>query len=261
MDFFKFMFGFGIENSFDETFFTSPAVWICVGSIVLVLAILAVICLSNRKNTYNVMALAFAAVCIGSSFGLSYWAPIQMPQGGSVTIASMLPICLYAYIFGFKRGLLVGIIYSLLQIIQKPYIYNFTQTLLDYILAFSTISLSGLAPLLAKKIKNHGKVGAFFARFDFSISLVFVGLTRFIFHVLAGVIFFNTWAPAGQAPLVYSMAYNSFVFVDIAICIVPAVLLQLSSYFMNYVTQIRQRVTSRDKAMEKAETKENLTTI
>ena len=47
------------------------------------------------------------------------------------------------------------------------------------------------------------------------------GLGRFICHVLSGVVFFAEYAEgSGLSPMVYSLSYNSFVFVDIAICLV-----------------------------------------
>ena len=39
-------------------------------------------------------------------------------------------------------------------------------------------------------------------------------------HVLSGVVFFAEYAEgSGLSPLMYSLSYNSFVFVDLAICL------------------------------------------
>ena len=47
------------------------------------------------------------------------------------------------------------------------------------------------------------------------------GVGRFVCHVLSGVVFFAEYAEGtGMSPLVYSVSYNSFVFVDLAICAV-----------------------------------------
>ena len=51
--------------------------------------------------------------------------------------------------------------------------------------------------------------------------MAFVGIARFVCHVLSGVVFFAEYAEgSGLSPLVYSLSYNSFVFVDLAICLV-----------------------------------------
>ncbi|MBR2384770.1 MAG: energy-coupled thiamine transporter ThiT, partial [Clostridia bacterium] len=70
-------------------------------------------------------------MCVALSFALSYIKLFEMPQGGSVTLFSMLPIMLFSYIYGMKKGLLVGVIYGLLQAVQDPYIIHPAQFLLD----------------------------------------------------------------------------------------------------------------------------------
>lgn len=277
MEFIRFIFGINMDTDYGESFLSGPGIWISVVVIALVLSLLAAICLSNRKNVYNVMSLAFAAICLAASFGLSYWQPVQLPQGGGITICSMLPICLYAYIFGFRRGLLAGFVYSMLQIIQKPIILNLVQTLLDYTLAFSCIAISGLAPAFSKRLKKRitadsrtettdlqkksgnlftssgSAVCAFLSKFDFSVSLIFVASIRYLCHVLSGIIYFGAYAGAGYSAIGWSFLYNLFVFADIAICIVPAVLLQLSPQFMRYVTRVRLSLTQREKIERQVE--------
>ena len=51
---------------------------------------------------------------------------------------------------------------------------------------------------------------------------------RFVCHVISGVFAFAAYTPAGQTPLLYSIGYNSFVFVDIAIAVVVGVALMCS---------------------------------
>ena len=48
-----------------------------------------------------------------------------------------------------------------------------------------------------------------------------VGIVRFVCHTVSGVVFFASYAEGtGLSPLVYSLSYNSFVFVDLAIDLV-----------------------------------------
>ena len=54
---------------------------------------------------------------------------------------------------------------------------------------------------------------------------------RFLSHVLSGVFAFSTYA--GELnPWIYSLGYNSFVFIDIAIAIVAGVLVFSSKTFL-----------------------------
>ena len=66
----------------------------------------------------NTKRLVYGALCIALSFALSYVKLFSMPMGGSITLCSMLPLMLYAYRFGTPAGLLAGLAYGLLQLIQ-----------------------------------------------------------------------------------------------------------------------------------------------
>ena len=145
--------------------------WILLG----VLIVLAVVLMlfARKKQQWNAKMLASAAICIALSFVLSYIRLFKLPQGGSVTPASLLPIIAFAYAYGAVPGLLVGFAYGLLQMIQDPYIVGVVQALLDYPLAFGCIALAGIARklpdtygwlvgvLLAVKLGYKGTPGKF----------------------------------------------------------------------------------------------------
>ena len=59
---------------------------------------------------------------------------------------------------------------------------------------------------------------------SFGFGVAFVGTFRFIAHVLSGVFAFEAYAQ-GQNALVYSLVYNLYVFVDIAIVLALGVAL------------------------------------
>ena len=71
------------------------------------------------KNT-NVRMLVEAGVMIALAQVLSYVVIYQMPQGGSVTAGSMVPILLFAVRWGTAQGLLAGAVYGILQFILGP---------------------------------------------------------------------------------------------------------------------------------------------
>ena len=187
---------------------------------------LLIFSLTWKKNKFTTKDLALAAVCIGMSFALSYIKFWPMPQGGSITAASMLPIMLFAYIVGFRKGLIAGIAYGFLQIIQDPQVYHPVQVLLDYIMGFGAVCLAGVF----KNIKE-------LKYFDFLLGIAVVGVTRFLCSLISGVVFFAEYA-GGQNVWIYSATYNSVLLIDIAICLAVAVLMQFSPHFrkfMNYM--------------------------
>ncbi len=195
--------------------------------LVVALASLAFILDANGGET-NTKSIALAGVCIAMSFGLSYVKIFEMPQGGAITLFSLLPIMIYSFIYGTKKGVLICLIYGVLQAVQDPFIIHPAQFALDYPIAFAGIGLSGMLASV-KGLKNKPQVA-------FLIGGIIASLFRFISHVLSGVFAFSAYAE-GANPWVYSLGYNSFVFIDIAITLVAGVILFSSKAFVRELTK------------------------
>lgn len=181
--------------------------WLALGLIVLFGTVLVLVA---PKVKWNARMLAYAALCIAISFVLSYIRLFRMPQGGSITPASMLPVMMFAYAFGFGPGLICSLAYGVLQMFQDMYIVGWMQATLDYVLAFG-----GLAIVALFRKWN--------SPLNFSVGVIAAGLLRVLCHVLSGVVYFAEYAPEGMNPLVYSLVYNlTSVGVDALICAVIA---------------------------------------
>lgn len=179
--------------------------WIALG---LIVAFGVVLMCFTTKVKWNAKMLAYAALCIAISFVLSYIRLLKMPQGGSITPASMLPIMMFAYAFGFGPGLICSMAYGVLQMFQDMYIVGWVQATLDYVLAFGSLALVAL-------------FRSWKSPFNFSVGVIVAGIVRVFFHVLSGVVYFAEYAPEGMDPLVYSLVYNlSSAGVDALICAV-----------------------------------------
>ena len=87
-------------------------------------AIALSILFDKNKFEFNSKIIARAGISIALSFILSYVALFKMPQGGTVTLASLLPLMLFAYAYGMKRGLVFGLVYGFLQSLQDPFIIH-----------------------------------------------------------------------------------------------------------------------------------------
>ena len=180
--------------------------WILLAVLAACAAVLFGIARARRQWTARM--LANAAICMALAFVLSYVRLFRLPQGGSVTAASLLPIIAFAYGYGLGPGLAVGVAYGFLQMIQDPWIVSPVQAALDYPLAFAAIALAALARRLPE-------------RWGWLVAIALGGLGRFVCHVLSGVVFFAEYAEGtGLSPFVYSVSYNAFVFVDLVICAV-----------------------------------------
>ncbi len=197
-----------------------------LGAILLVIAALAAAFLADKGGnfTFDSKSIALAGICVSLSFALSYIKLWDLPQGGSVTLVSFLPIMLFAYLYGAKKGLFVGFVYGLLQSLQDPYIIHPAQFLLDYPVAFAMAGLAGV-------LKN---VNMKSPQLKFALSALIGGAMRYVAHVLSGAFAFGAYALDAGASNVftYSLAYNSFVFADILLVIVAGVLLLSSKAFV-----------------------------
>ena len=184
--------------------------WILAG-VVAVMALGIVILVRNAgeqpTEKWSINELVVAALCIALAFVLSYIKVYELPNGGSITPASMLPIFVFAYIYGPVKGLLVAFAYSLLQMTQGMYIVHWAQFLLDYVFAFTVLGCAG------------------FFRKQLYTGIIAGGLLRYLCAVLSGFIFFAEYAPAGQAPIIFSLLYNaSYMIPELIICVVIALL-------------------------------------
>ena len=183
-------------------------------SAIILIAIIGVAVLSSKDNsTLGTKEIARAGICIALSFALSYVKLFSLSKGGSVTLASMLPIMMFSYIYGAKKGVFVGLIYGILQSLQDPWLIHPAQFLLDYPIAFASLGLAGI--LKDSDLKETFKI---------ALGVIIGGTVRFLAHVFSGIFAFET-------SLWVSMAYNSFVFVDLLIVIVAGVFLLQNKNF------------------------------
>ncbi len=212
----------------------SLALYVCAGILIALVVALAFIIGRKNKAPFNTKGIALAGVCVAISFALSYikFEAVWL-QGGSITLVSFLPICLYSYIYGMKKGLLVGLIYGMLQAIQDPFIVHPAQFLLDYPIAFSMITMSGLLTDLGV-LEN-------LPRLKFTLGAVLTGTFRYVAHVISGVFAFGAYAMDAETTnfLIFSAGYNSYVFVDIALVIVVGVILLSSKSFRKELDKLK----------------------
>ena len=179
--------------------------WISLFTLIILAAIMAGMSISRK--TWTAKSLAYAALSIALAFVLSYVKLFRMPNSGSVTLASMLPLMLFSAAYGVGPGLLAGAAYGLLQYVQGGYFVHPIQFLLDYPLAFALIGLAGVYKLLPKD----------WSKWSLYAAMVLGALGRCISATLAGILY---WETAPWASLVYNGAY---LLPDTLICIVLAV--------------------------------------
>ncbi len=196
---------------FEKFLETPPAVWVTLGAVLAIVAVIFILARSKRR--WSTSMLVTGAACLALAFVLSCVRLYRMPQGGSITPASMLPMFVFSYIFGMIPGLLVGLAYSILQMMQDFYFINPAQLMVDYILPFTALALCGT--VRSAKIPSYWKI---------PLGVAIGSLVRVLFHVLSGAVFFAEYA-GDMNPWIYSLGYNfSSVGIDGLICVVISLL-------------------------------------
>ncbi|WP_077609466.1 energy-coupled thiamine transporter ThiT [Clostridium sp. Marseille-P2415] len=189
----SFFLTYSAEN---EEYLLKPAGYGLV--IVLLLAVLAGLHLlgmsAGKSKQLKTRQLVYCGGAMALAMVASFIKFATLPFGGSITMFSMLFICLIGYVYGLKTGIMTGVAYGILQFITGPYIYAPLQVLLDYPLAFGALGLSGLFCN-----KKHGLITGYIAGV----------LGRYVCHVISGYIFFASYAPEGMNSFLYTMGYNA----------------------------------------------------
>ncbi|WP_308539680.1 energy-coupled thiamine transporter ThiT [uncultured Murdochiella sp.] len=177
-----------------------------------------------NKNGISTRMVAEAGLMIALAKILSFIKLFEMPMGGSVTLASMAPILFFAIRWGWKKGLLVGLVYGLVDYLLGGYTVHPLQVLLDYPLAYMMLGFAGL--------QRASESDSFFSHLP---SLILAVALRLAMHVLSGCVFYSTidFTEAGAslsqaftlsnmgAGFVYSLQYNgAFLGADFLICLV-----------------------------------------
>lgn len=176
-----------------QAFFESTAGKVAVIAVIVILLLLIMRGGKDSEKKTDVRALTISALMIALATVLGQIKLFEMPQGGSVTLLSILPIVVCGYLLGTRRGIMAGFCVGLLNLIFGPYVIHPVQLLMDYPIAFGALGLSGIV----RNSRNGLTKG-------YIIGLV----GRYICAVLSGVIFFGAYAPEGFNAWTWSLWYN-----------------------------------------------------
>lgn len=145
--------------------------------------------------------LTTTGILIALSAILAFIKVYELPYGGSITLAGMVPIIILGYKYGVKWGLFSGFVYSIIEAIlgatatqafagmydpehAAKSVFNIAlMAFLDYIVAFTVLGLSGM---FKGKIKND------------TAALTLGGITavllRLATHFVSGFILWGSYA-------------------------------------------------------------------
>lgn len=150
--------------------------------------------------------LVECAVFIAIATVLSLIKLVDLPYGGSVTAASMLPMVIIAYRHGLSWGLGSGLVYGAIQQLTGLNTLSYVTTwqsvlavvLLDYVIAFMGTGFGGV---FRKKISNSAAA--------LSLGALVACVFRYACHVISGCTVWAGLSIPDTAALTYSFAYNA----------------------------------------------------
>lgn len=216
----------------------SSEVGLYMFTILVVAAVIVPTFIFGKKHVSDTKSIVYGAMCIAMSFALSYIRFLELPQGGSITFASLVPMMVYSYMFGIRKGVLLGAIYGLFQFIQAPWFAHPIQFLLDYPIAFMAIGITGIFHEL--KILDDKRP------LQFALGALIGVILRYFSHVISGIYVFGSGDPDNFGAVAWSFLYNSFTFADLAIALVAGCSLMASRQFTRLIDSQSQLVVKNE---------------
>lgn len=192
----------------------------------------------------NILKLTECSIMVALSAVLSIIPIFKMPYGGSITLASFLPVVIIAYRHGIKCGIATAGVSSLVQMLFG--MKNFTHfstwqslvalALLDYVVAFTVF---GLAGIFRKKIRQQSAAmvtGALLA-----------SVVRYLCHVISGATVWAGLSIPDEAAILYSLSYNAtYMIPETIILVLSAAYIGMALDFRK-ATPVRMKIESFDK--------------
>lgn len=164
-------------------------------SIVLVSVVISCLYLVDlKKHKLNIRTMVPIAMLTALSYILHMIQFIKYPQGGGITLLSMMPIMLLSLLYGRVAGVTGGLILGLFKLLNGGFIIHPLQLLLDYIFSNMAVGLAGV-------FGNDKKIKIIWGCLLASSLSVFIS-------IISGVVFFSQYAPPGMNVWVYSFIYN-----------------------------------------------------
>jgi thiamine transporter len=170
-----------------------------------------------------------AAVCMALSF-----VPLQTLNASFDLSLGMILALVYSIRWGAGPGILACLVWGLLHFVipGKVYFLSIPQVVIEYILAFSFAGFGGLLSKTVKSAIQNGKSFVYLGSILVCASVLGVG-ARWLWHFVAGIVFWGSYAPEGMPVVLYSLVFNGASFIANAIYV---------SILLIIVTKVRKNL-------------------
>jgi len=160
---------------------------------------------NQTQKTSITLKLCESAIMIAFATILSLLKLADLPFGGSITAASMLPVLLVAYRHGTVWGILTASVHGILQFLLGMSVLSYVTgwasicavIVFDYFLAFALVGLGGIF----RKMKSQ--------RTALVLGALLAGILRYACHFVSGVTVWRDISIPADAAVIYSLVYNA----------------------------------------------------
>ena len=195
-----------------------------------------------KKQT---LALCEGGIMIAIATVLAMLKLIDLPYGGSVTFAQMLPILIFAYRHGPKYGMGAALATSLIQLLLGLENFSYLPlttwysvvalALLDYVVGYSAFGIIGF---LKNKLSQ---------RDAFWVGAVVSSVIRYVCHVVSGFTVWIGFEFIEGSTLIYSIGYNATYMIPETIVLCAATFYLVSAIDFSKEVPTRQKSLSDDR--------------
>ncbi|MGL5507562.1 MAG: energy-coupled thiamine transporter ThiT [Paraclostridium sp.] len=147
-----------------------------------------------RENKCTTKKMVTVGMFSAISFVLYNIAFIKYPQGGGITLFSMVPTMILSILYGRSVGVTGGLVFGLLKLLNGFNVVHPAQFLLDYLLSSMALGLAG-------QFGSERKI-------DIIKGSLLATSLSVLASIISGVVFFGQYAPPGMNVVVYSCIYN-----------------------------------------------------
>lgn len=145
---------------------------------------------SASPSMLRVETIVAIGMCVSLAVVLHHTRLFRMPQGGSVTLGSSLPVWLVAFRYGACKGMVSGLCTGMVLFILGGMVaVHPAQPILDYALAWGVLGVAG-------------------AFEQVTTGVTVASLLRYGVLCLSGSLFFRAYAPSETHYVVYVALYN-----------------------------------------------------
>lgn len=154
----------------------------------------------------RLQAMIEAAILASMAMVLDFLPSIQLTAGISISF-SMIPVFVVALRWGLRTGMLSGLLWGVLQVVLgDATILYIVQAFIEYLIAFPLV---GVAGLFVYKVQQQIAKGKKSPAVITVLLAIFIGsFARYFCHFIAGVYFFDQYAPENMSAVWYSFIIN-----------------------------------------------------